>query len=66
MLERCLGSRQSFVMLLPGGFSKGKRGVEWVGAQPPLFPQLLLKGGMLDASISVLSVSHPEAEIIIP
>lgn len=48
MLERCLDSRQLFLMLLLGIFPKGKRGVEWVGAlagrnpQPPLF---LPKGG---------------------
>lgn len=55
MLERCLDSRQLFLMLLLGVFPKGKRGVEWVGAlagrnpQPPLF---LPKGGTPDTSIS--------------
>lgn len=33
MLERSLGSGQSFGMPLPGGFPKGRRGVEWVGAR---------------------------------
>lgn len=72
MLERCLGSGQSFGMLLPGGLPKGKRGVEWVGAlagrhpQPPLFPRPLLKGGMLHASISGQSITRPEAESIVP
>lgn len=55
MLERCLDSRQLFLVLLLGVFPKGKRGVEWVGAlagrnpQPPLF---LPKGGTPDTSIS--------------
>ena len=72
MLERCLGSEKSFKMLLPSGFPKGKRGVEWVSAlagrlpQLPFFPQPLPKGGMLDVSNSGQSVTHPEADSIIP
>lgn len=55
MLERCLDSRQLFVMLLLGVFPKGKRGVEWVGAMAGRHPQLplfLSKGGIPDTSIS--------------
>lgn len=68
MLERCLGSGQLFGMLLLGGFPKGKRSVEWVGAlagrhpRPPLFPQLLPKGGMPCVSIPGESITLPEAE----
>lgn len=72
MLERCLGSRQSFGMLLPGGFPKGKGGVEWVGAlagrhpPPPFFWQPVLKGGMPDASISGQSITRMDADNIVP
>lgn len=68
-IERCFGSRKSLRMLLPGGFPKGNRGVEWAGAlagkhpRPSLFLQ---KAGMPHTSISGQRITRPEAKSILP